>query len=171
MEIKDQKHDLKEAWVYKSLTLIYRAMLFGRVVGICAFFPFLGNPLLTYFRFLFGTVRPFALWFCTYTSSISTNYIYFFRKERGSASYVNGCITSGGVLRAVKRHSKLMPFTNRWLFILDTYQYCIGVCKNRCICTVSLMLKTYDDSRTTGQGQGSLIVDASRVRVAACDCE
>ena len=29
----------------------------------------------------------------------------FFRTERGSASYVNGCITSGGVLRAVKRHS------------------------------------------------------------------
>ena len=105
VEIKDQKHDLKEAWVYKSLTLIYRAMLFGRVVGICAFFPFLGNPLLTYFRFLFGTVRPFALWFYTYTSSINTNYIYFFRKERGSASYVNGCITSGGVLRAVKTHS------------------------------------------------------------------
>ena len=80
-------------------------MLFGRVVGICAFFPFLGNPLLTYFRFLFGAVRPFALWFYTYTSSINTNYIYFFRKERGSASYVNGCITSGGVLRAVKTHS------------------------------------------------------------------
>ena len=112
-------------------------MLFGRVVGICAFFPFLGNPLLTYFRFLFGTVRPFALWFYTYTSSISTNYIYFFRTERGSASYVNGCITSGGVLRAVKRHS--ISDSGHWYFISPAY-FCEDVYPLHLFCRPTMRL-------------------------------